>query len=403
MKNKKFLNITLYILLVVIIILIMYFSYILFMVSNNNLEDEVIDGDNVNYYTAIFVKNGADFISSEKITCSSVDDKCEITLPSIIKRDGFVLGWNIENVNYAKYKENEKIVINNNQIFYAITYYENTLKIINNDLDYLSSNGVSCKVYNNNKSCSVMIPNFNKIGYENRGYSLRSDSLTGTIFPNTKFTLDKDITLYPIYNTLIRGKVINVTSVLQKYGIIIEIENGCSNNVYHKYLEYLDKVNNKAKYLLIKSKISFLKEETFNEIWGSEYLGMNYGPYSLRLFDVKCPNNIYNDYYYTIVHELAHSWDFYYSNYFSNTMSEENDIVNLYSKYQNNYDRPFRDYSYSNIREFFADSIRYYYFKYLDPIDYYRNLDYPNDIKKVVEKYICIANNNYNKEKCRKD
>mgnify|MGYP003303599511 CR=1 FL=1 len=36
----------------------------------------------------------------------------------------------------------------------------------------------------------------------------------------------------------------------------------------------------------------------------------------------------------------------------------------LNERYQNMSNRPFRDYSYSNIREFFADSVRYYYFKY---------------------------------------
>ena len=401
MKNKKILNITIYIMLIVIITLIMYFSYTLFINNQNyDKKEESINGDNALTYTAIFVKNGADFISSDELTCQVINDKCEIKLPSIIKKDGYVLGWNIKNVNYAKYSENETITINDNQIFYAITYKENTLTIYNSELDYLSNEKVSCKVYNKEEKCSVIIPSYNKIGYENRGYSTRNDSLTGIIFPNMSYTLKKDVILYPIYNVSARKQVIDVSKVIQKYGLMIEIEKGCSSNVYNNYLDYLNKINQKAKYLLIPSKITFLNNDTFNKIWGREYAGMNYGPKSLRLFDVKCPNIIVNDYYYTMVHELAHSFDFYYSNYFSQTISSENDIINLYTKYKKLSNRPFREYSYSNIREFFADCIRYYYFKYLDPLDSYSKLDYPSDIKKIIEKYICIAKNDYNKDKC---
>ena len=129
-------------------------------------------------------------------------------------------------------------------------------------------------------------------------------------------------------------------------------------------------------------------------------MGMNYGPNGLRLFDIKCPNQIDSNYYATMVHELAHTWDFYYSNYFSRSISEENDYINLYSKYERMNQRPFRDYSYTNIREFMADTVRYYYFKYLDPRTGYKELEYPADVKNVLEKYICIANNDYKQTGC---
>ena len=101
-----------------------------------------------------------------------------------------------------------------------------------------------------------------------------------------------------------------------------------------------------------------------------------------------------------MVHELAHTWDFYYSNHFNSFISEQNDVRNLYSKYLNSSNRPFRDYSYTNIQEFFADSVRYYYLKYIDPSSYFQNLTYPDDVRRVLEKYICIAKNNYQKGSC---
>jgi len=399
MKSRSLFDLTLYIILIVIILVTIYFSYAFLIKFNVNIDEKEHNGDNI-FYTAIFQKNGADSIGKSSLNCELINDKCEIILPTIEKDNGIVLGWNIEDTNYAKYQVGDKVELKDNQIFYAITYYENKLIINDSSLDYIENKEVSCKVYNNEKNCSVTIPSYNKIGYENRGYSIRKDSLTGTIFPNQTYKLKKDVILYPVYNTLTRGEVINVAKVISKYDFIIEIEDGCNSNVYNGYLNYIDKIYQKARYLLIGSKITFLNQKTFDSLWTSSYVGMNYGPNSLRLFDVKCPSELNINYYPTIVHELAHTWDFYYKNYFSKNISDENDFVNLYSKYKNLNNRPFREYSYSNIREFFADSVRYYYFKYIDPLYEYYVLDYPIDIKKAVEKYICIANNDYHNYDC---
>ncbi len=405
MKNRSLSNLILYVVFIMVICMTMYFSYSFFLRYNPNKNFGVGINQNDNNadivtYTAIFDRNGATSIGTSSLSCNSKSSGCEITLPNILKEDGYVLGWNTENVNYAKYNVGEKVNLNSNQIFYAITYSENILTIADNNLDYLESNQLSCKVYNKENSCTVKIPNYNKKGYENRGYSLRNDSLTGIVFPNQTYLLKKDTVLYPIYNTLTRSQTLKISKTFNKYGIVIEVEEGCSSSVYNEYLNYLDNINNKAKYLLIGSKITFINSNTFDSLWGSNYMGMNYGPNPLRLVDVKCPVAFNSEYYPTMVHELAHTWDFYYSNYFEKNISDQNDYINLYSKYKNNSNRPFRDYSYSNIREFFADSVRYYYFKYIDPKIGYANLDYPKDIKDVLEKYICISKNNYSNIGC---
>ena len=102
-----------------------------------------------------------------------------------------------------------------------------------------------------------------------------------------------------------------------------------------------------------------------------------------------------------MVHELGHSWDYFYSVKKGNNITSNADIINLFNKYKNMSSRPFRDYSYSNIYEFFADMGKYYYFKYTKKSSEYVNMSYPDDIKKVMEKYICIAKNDYDEEKCR--
>lgn len=402
MKNKNVFNLLLYILFIFLIIGTFYLSYSLFLEyePNNKVSVDINENGDYETFTAIFEKNGATSIGSSSLTCNAINGKCKITLPNIFKNDGVVLGWNTENSHNGIYSVGTQIELTSNQLFYAITYYENTLTIENDKLDYLSNNTITCKVYNEEKGCSITLPNYNKIGYETRGYSSRSDSLTGVFFPNQTYWLDRDKTLYPIYNTLTRGEPISIEKIINKYGFTIEVEKGCPSEVYNGYLSFINKINLKANYLLIGSKMTFLNDKTFDKLWGAKYMGMNYGPNALRLFDVKCPKKLNNEYYPTFVHELAHTWDFYYSNFFNKNISDENDYINLYSKYKNDSNRPFRDYSYSNIREFFADSVRYYYFKYIDPINYYSGLNYPQDIKNVLEKYICIAKNNYNNLSC---
>lgn len=392
----------LYIILFVVIIMIIVFSYTLLTKDEKNNNDISNNYGEIKTYTAYFKENGALKVSSKKITCNVYNDKCEITLPMIEVLRGEVLGWSTKNNSMsAMYKVGDVITIDHDQTFYAITYYENTLTIINNELDYLSNEKVSCRVYNDAKNCRVVVPNYNKIGYETRGYSTRSDSLTGIVFPNQSYTLNKDLTLYPIYNTLFHNLVIDTQKVINRYGFVIEIENSCSSSIYNEYLNYIDRIKEKASFLLIGSKITFLTDDTFTQIWTKNYSGMNYGPYALRLVDIRCSSRNLKQAYSVVVHELAHTLDLQYSIYHDGkTISEESDLINLYVKYKDMPNRPFTDYSYSVINEFFASAVTGYYFRYIEENDETLGDDYPYDLKEVIEKYICIAKNNYVEEGC---
>ena len=206
--------------------------------------------------------------------------------------------------------------------------------------------------------------------------------------------------LYPIFNNSSRLKTIEVSKSLVVNNSIVEIEKSCDPIVANEYLGYLEDIKNNIPYLLFGNKISFIGDDTFDAIWGRQYVGMNYGPRKLRSLDIRCSTEIINDYYGTMVHELAHSWDYYYSTKFNNNITSQNDMINIYNKYLKMSDHPFRDYSYSSIYEFFADMVKYYYFKFIRPTAGYISLAYPEDIKLVLEKYICIAENNYNDNKC---
>ena len=358
--------------------------------------------DDPGYYKIVFNLNGASSIEHKIAKCKIENGVCNIVLPNAIKNDGEVLGFsNNKDSMEAEYKIGDTITLDNSMELYVISYKTNTLTIDKNNVDYLEKDEISCNTYNEENECSVILPNFNKVGYENKGYSTSKESVVGFIFPSDEYKISKDVIIYPLYSTSARKRNLNISKTFTYQDSFIEVENGCSESVYKNYLNYLDDISKHAPFLLLGNKIAFVTDSSFDEIWGNNYVGMNYGPKSLRSVDIRCSNNSFNDYYATMVHEMAHSWDFYYATKLGDNISSQSDIINLYNKYKDNKNRPFRDYSYSNIYEFIADMMRYYYFKYEVPRINFSNLDYPADLKKSLDKYICISKNNYDESKCK--
>ena len=397
MNKKNFFKFLLCTLTTVIIIIVLFAGLNYF----SNREKEILAyADASNLYNVSFNLNGATKIDKSNLNCS--DDVCTIILPQAYRNDGHVLGYSHKKDDVSpKYKIGDKILVNKDITFYVISYKENTLTIQDNNIDYLEKSKLTCKAYNKDTSCNVVIPSYNKIGYENKGYSTSSNSLTGYIYPGNNYKISKNVTLYPIYSYSNRLEVLNIRKTLRLDNTFIEIENTCDDQVANRYLGYLNNIKKEMPFLLIGNKVSLLGNDLFTRIWGSSYAGMNFGPKSLRSVDIRCSNIPNNDYYATMVHEMTHTWDFHYASKLDNNITSQNDIINLYNKYLNMDNRPFRDYSFSNIYEFFADAVKYYYFKYKVPTVGYVDLDYPDDIRIVIEKYICIAENNYNTNKCK--
>ena len=365
-------------------------------------ENQYNVADDVNYYKVTFNLNGATRIDHKMVHCRVSNNGCKVTLPIAERVDGFIIGYsdNKDDID-AKYKPGETITIEQDISLYAISYKTNTLEIVNTGVDYLEKDKLQCRMYNEEKTCHVTLPQFNKVGYENKGYSSNTESTIGFIYPGDNFEMSRDSKLYPIYSTSSRHRSLSIVKTFTYQNSIIEVESGCTESIYNEYLKYLDGIKKNVPFLLLGNKITFVVDNSFNLVWGNSYVGMNYGPKSLRSVDIRCSNNSYNDYYATMVHEMAHSWDFYYATKLGENISSQSDIINLYNKYKNRSDRPFREYSYSSIYEFVADMMRYYYFKYYVPKNGFSELSYPSDIKKTIEKYICISKNNYNESKCK--
>lgn len=387
---------------------LMVFGIILILAGMGITLKNLMDGeslfdfaDNGSSLKIVFNLNGADSIDSKVVKCKTNVNGCQVNLPNATRKNGIVLGFSDnKNDKEAKYLSNTPITITESMTLYVISYQENTLTIDQNGVDYLEKNTVSCNMYNAENSCNIILPKYNKKGYETKGYSSSIESLAGYVYAGDEYELTKDEVLYPIYGTTSRHRSLNISNVFNYRDSIIEVEVGCSESVYKNYLGYLDDMSKYVPFLLLGNKITFVGDNSFNTIWGKSYVGMNYGPKTLRSVDIRCSNQMYNDYYATMVHEMAHSWDFFYAKKLGNNISSQSDIINLYNKYKELRNRPFRDYSYSNIYEFVADMMRYYYFKYYVPKVGFKDLNYPSDIKKTLEKYICISKNNYKEEGC---
>jgi len=394
--ENKIINYMCYTLILLIIVFLTLITYKAFFV-----QEEVDQKAEMISYNALFSLNGADYVEKKSLSCSVTKNGCMITLPKATRNDGKVLGYGLSpNDKEPKYKAGETISLSGNIILYVISSSNNYVYIDDSNIDYIDSDTLECTYYNTESSCVVTLPFFNKIGYEVRGYSTSKNSLSGFIYPNENYRITKDVMLYPVYGLSNHLKEINVSKVLNYADSIIEIEESCSENVYKSYLSYLEGINTYAPFLMLGSKISFIGDDTFNYIWGNGYVGMNYGPKNLRSLDVRCSQTVYNDYYGTMVHEMSHSWDFYYATKTGSNITSQSDVINLFNKYKNISNKPFRDYSYSSIYEFQADMMKYYYFKYLYPKIGYKELDFPEDIKLVLEKYICISKNGYDTSNC---
>ena len=384
------------------IAVILIITGLILTLKNFMREEQLLNvADDSEYFKIVFYLNGATNIDNKVSRCKINNNRCNITLPNVTKDDGVVLGYSTNpNDQQAQYKVGDTLTIEKNMELYVISFKSLSLTIEKNGVDYLETSKLYCKVFNLEKECSVKVPNYNKIGYENKGYSTSRESISGFKFPGDEYTISHDTTLYPIYTTSARNKSLNIVKTFTYQDSFIEVEEGCNESVYNKFLKYLDDIKIHAPFLLLGNKIAFVSDKTFNEVWGKNYVGMNYGPKNLRSVDIRCSTNSLNDYYATMVHEMAHSWDFYYATKFGENISSQSDIINLYNSYKDNKNRPFRDYSYSNIYEFLADMERYYYFKYEVPRTGFSSLSYPTDIKNSLERYICVSKNDYNESKC---
>ena len=396
-------------------------------------------------YTITFVLNGADSISEKRASCSFSLRGCVITLPSIERKDGVAEGYSLDKSDtIARYKPGEKVVINSDMTLYGISYGERSLKIDASKVDYIEETEITCKSYNDTKTCKARLPLFNKIGYQNIGYSVEETKSTEGVnhvnaeyLPNEEYDIKESVTLIPRFENHSDEKY-DVNYVGEIHGNFVESGKDVASETVEKFKKYLEEIYVKAPYLYTNIKINLLSEKEFNKIWkdgtveGVTYIDLLTRPSKFGTIDIKSNRDSRDeeDNYHVIVHEMAHAWDSYFpfkindiypkeisskveklnfTSYKKSKLSKQAEITDLYKKYYdgsyeskdwNNWEGVLSGYSNTNEGEFFAEMIALYYLKYIVPTGKFVNVNYPDDVKKVAEKYICIAKNNYHTSKC---
>ena len=374
-------------------------------------------------YHVTFALNGADEIETMEVKCqSNFNRECQVTLPVAKRNNGEVLGYSRDmNSKEAEYKIGDQLHLTSDMDLYVISKKENKLIIDKSNVDEVRDGKTSCIVYNNEKACEVDIPMFNKKGYEIQGYTKEQGNNENLIPFGSTYELNDSITIYPVYEEypiyegetekVIGRRHLNIEKSVYINDTYVDIGYNCNQNVINSLINNIKTIYEKLPFYAYHNKIVVLGEkdyETFADNHSDSAGLTDELEYKNPSIVIRCEEYYTTYMYMAVVHELSHALDIRYKNISGHFLNEEKDIANLRNKYANSSNRPLRDYAYTYSKgmlfEFFAELMTYYYINYIDtsiPEDMsYRRGNFPDDMKKIAEKYLCIGRNNYDFSKC---
>ena len=373
-------------------------------------------------YHVTFDLNGADEIETMEIKCqSNLKGECQVILPVAKRNNGEVLGYSHDmNAKEAEYKVGDQLQLTLDMNLYVISKKENKLIIDKSNVDEVRDGKTSCIVYNREKACEVDVPMFNKKGYEIQGYTKKQGSDENLIPFGSTYELYDSITIYPVYEEypiyegetekVIGRRHLNIEKSVYINDTYVDIGYNCNQNTINSLINNIKTIYEKLPFYAYHNKIVILNENDYKNFAGNfDSAGLTDElEYKNPSVVIRCYANYTTYMYMAIVHELSHALDIRYKNILGHFLNEEKDIADLRNKYVNSSNRPLSDYAYTYSKgmlfEFFAELMTYYYINYIDtsiPEDMsYRRGNFPDDMKKIAEKYLCIGRNNYDFSKC---
>ena len=335
--------------------------------------------------------NGAT-ISQSNLTCEKSGASCKVKLPSISRGGWEVLGWaETKDAKVAKYKVGQEVDVKKDQALYAVTRKKITVNFETNGAESAEYTKKECAYYNTEavKACRVRVPVINKVGKLAFGFDVKGKAGEyPTYLINNEYDFKADTTLVANYNEMNKHyRNISVYRTI-KYGrVTIEIDDRCA--MKERYVELVAQINNSGFRFLFNgpSKVTILAPDTFRNIYGSTIAGTTVGNGGYDRFpasDVLCSATEDN----VLVHELTHKWDKEYMLKYGDFIAHQDDVLSLYNKYKNMSSRPLSDYAYTSEYEFFAEMTKFYFQKYVQGQTSMARMVYPDDIRRVMEKYI---------------
>lgn len=391
------------------------------------------------YYSVIRSKNPlrVSFVveDSNAATTSSVEElcylynderSCKIVVPTLkAKPNAEVYGWSINKDGKAgALKEGKILTITANRIYYAITklkviikfdknktFNENTvdktsrqydINKVNIAAENLSFTETSCYSYNGSGCKITKVPIIYSKGNEIRGFSKTYRGNPTNVY---QIVFKSNTTLYArVFNNTKRD-----TLNTYYYGTLgnmpIEMESSLSQNSRNIYWYYIKQLYNDIPELFnADGKMTLLTQNTYSKVVEGSSAGITGGHVPNILINIPTNVELDTEREATIVHELGHAFGDKYGRRTGHYPENDSEIINLFNKYKTYSVKPLREYAYVHINEFYAEMFRFAYEeKYHrgtgvgQPTNEYTYKTTP-EIMKIVDRYICVARNNYNEQ-----
>jgi len=377
---------------------------------NSNLKLYAISKEN---FTVTFKANGATSIGKTSLNCEVYNNNtCTITMPSITRDGGTVIGWNTSSTaTTAKYKVGDNVEISSNIVLYAITKKTYTANFYSSGLNYIEYKKKDCIAYNDD-ACEIRLPYFNKSGHFSSFWStdkIVMENLEGKtklsqyFLPSGKtYKLTENITLYPNFNSINydtnnkthKFRQINVSQTVTIGKSIFEFESGLNSVAISNFKTFVSSIHTKYPWLFIPGKVFVVTQETAKTIQENlAYLSlsMNDAHFTVDLFDTEGGKVISEN---ALIHEMAHSWDKYYRHKTGSRICDLDEFAVLHGKIFNSLNDSLKK---SKI-ETFSNLFSNYYWHILGnnpQKEWYGMNELSNEekeaVKKFIEKYIDIS------------
>ena len=144
---------------------------------------------------ATFEGNGAT-VSNKSVSCYvyNTAETCSVSIPQITRKGWTVLGVSSNKNSHTAIPAK---TVEAGKTYYAITNKKLTLTVNGNGAS-VSKSGVTCNIYNNDKSCKVTTPTITRSGYSIIVFNSKASATSSEYKINSSITLDKDKTIYAI-------------------------------------------------------------------------------------------------------------------------------------------------------------------------------------------------------------
>lgn len=293
--------------------------------------------------TATFITNDKTKVTKAKVSCQTINGSCTITspTPSITQSGWTVVGWNSnKNAKVSQVGVNKKITMTSNLTFYVITQKTLTANFIVNSTNTIKQ---TCTIYNNETSCKVTAPSYEKPGsYNNTWGESPNATAEQYLIYKEQVELKENKNYYAMYkhpfatrtnyshNIYSHDRNLSIVKTVKVGNTTFDYETGIPANVIAKHLVFLDKAYSKIPWLFTPGKVFVMTADTYSKCSQAYGLTTFGGAYSFMdvQYDVGYGGVSEN----ATIHEMAHAWDNHYGFKTGTRVLFQEDVTNFHNK-----------------------------------------------------------------------